>query len=154
MGFRQHFSRFAILSEDARAACGGYGPLRLSAARLGPVRSGTPRIPIGARQPSDMLTAMETAAALACIEQELKKYVHPLLSFGAREINGRVELVIDLKHKPEGIHTYYLEIHPRDLASSQFPWTLQRMIFDGLHDYFIEMFVYTPQSIDNPDAPV
>lgn len=103
---------------------------------------------------SDMLTAMENAAALAQIELELKKYVHPLLSFGVREINERVELVIDLKHKPDGIHTYYLEIHPRDLASKQFPWTLQRMIFDGLHDYFIEMFVYTPQSIDNPDAPV
>jgi len=27
------------------------------------------------------------------------------------------------------------------------------MIFEGLHDYFVEMFVYTPQSIDNPDAP-
>jgi len=101
-----------------------------------------------------MLTAMEPGESLARIEQELKKYVHPLLAFGVREINGRVELVIDLKHKPDGIHTYYLEIHPRDLASSQFPWTLQRMIFDGLHDYFIEMFVYTPQSIDNPDAPV
>lgn len=88
------------------------------------------------------------------VREELKKYVHPLLDFSAREHNGKVELVIDLKYKPEGIHTYYLELHPRDLASTQFPWTLQRLIFDGLHDYFIEMFVYTPQSTDNPAARV
>ncbi len=24
------------------------------------------------------------------------------------------------------------------------------MIFEGLHDYFVEMFEYTPQSLDNP----
>ena len=94
-----------------------------------------------------MLTAMD---AMARVREELKKYVHPLLEFSAHEHEGRLELVIDLKNKPAGIHTYYLELHPRDLASTQFPWTLQRLIFDGLHDYFIEMFVYTPQSTDNP----
>ena len=88
------------------------------------------------------------------VQRELKKYAHPLLYFSVREQNDRLELVIDLKDKPPDIHTYYLEIHPRELESKQFPWTLQRMIFDGLHDYFIEMFVYTPQSRDNPDAPV
>ena len=98
-----------------------------------------------------MLAAME---AIEKVRQELKKYVHPLLDISVREQNDRLELVIDLKNKPPEIHTYYLDIHPRDLESAQFPWTLQRMIFDGLHDYFIEMFVYTPQSRDNPDAPV
>ena len=97
-----------------------------------------------------MLTLM---SALEKVEHELKRYVHPLLDFSARENHGSVELVIDLKHKPDGIHTYYLPLHPRDLESPQFPWTLQRLIFDGLHDYFIEMFVYTPQSRDNPSSP-
>ncbi len=99
-------------------------------------------------------TMSENAEALAKIETELKKYAHPLLNFSARETEGgRIELVIDLKDKPADIHTYRLEIHPRDLEHTQFAWTLQRMIFEGLHDYFVEMFVYTPQSIDNPDAP-
>jgi hypothetical protein len=102
------------------------------------------------QKPSAMLTPMEPTEK---VRYELKKYVHPLLDFSVREQNGRVELVINLKNKPPDIHTYYLEIHPRDLENTQFPWTLQRMIFDGLHDYFIEMFVYTPQSLDNPDAP-
>ena len=91
--------------------------------------------------------------ALEKVQSELKKSVPPLLDFSVRDNAGTVELVIDLKNKPPDIHTYYLPIHPRDLESTQFPWTLQRMIFDGLHDYFVEMFVYTPQSIDNPDAP-
>ncbi len=91
---------------------------------------------------------------LAAVREELKKYSHPLLRFGARETEaGRIELVIDLKEKPASIHTYYLEIHPRDLAHAQFRWILQRMIFEGLHDYFVEMFVYTPQSLDNPASP-
>ena len=91
------------------------------------------------------------AAALAAVRAELAKYSHPLLDFGVRETAaGRVELVIDLKLKPANIHTYYLEIHPRDLEHSQFRWILQRMIYEGLHDYFVEMFEYTPQNLDNP----
>ena len=94
------------------------------------------------------------AQALAAVREELEKYSHPLLLFDVRKTpGGRVELVIDLKEKPAGIHTYYLEIHPRDLAHTQFRWILQRMIFEGLHDYFVEMFEYTPQSLDNPASP-
>ena len=91
---------------------------------------------------------------LDAIRMELEKYSHPLLRFDVRQTEaGRIELVIDLKDKPANIHTYYLEIHPRDLAHAQFRWILQRMIFEGLHDYFVEMFEYTPQSLDNPAAP-
>ena len=94
------------------------------------------------------------ADALAAVREELRKYSHPLLDFGVRETpGGRIELVIDLRNKPSNIHTYYLEIHPRDLQHTQFRWILQRMIFEGLHDYFVEMFEYTPQSIDNPAGP-
>lgn len=97
---------------------------------------------------------LEVVSGLEKVRRELERYSHPLLDFSAREREGTLELIIELKNKPDGIHTYYLEIHPRDLANTQFPWTLQRMIFDGLHDYFIEMFVYTPQSLDNPVPPV
>ena len=87
------------------------------------------------------------------MREELAKYSHPLLHFDVRETPmSRIELVIDLKEKPASIHTYYLEIHSRDLEHPQFRWILQRMIFEGLHDYFVEMFEYTPQSLDNPAA--
>ncbi len=96
----------------------------------------------------------EQSDQLVAVRKELAKYRHPLLVFDVRKTAaGRVELVIDLKEKPPDIHTYYLEIHPRDLSHSQFRWILQRMIFEGLHDYFVEMFEYTPQSIDNPAGP-
>ena len=98
-----------------------------------------------------MLAAMDS---LEKVQLELKKYLHPLLNFFVRDNNGVIELVIDLKHKPPGIHTYYLPLHPRDLDSAQLSWTLQRLLFDGLHDYFIEMFIYTPQSRDNPENSV
>lgn len=92
--------------------------------------------------------------ALRAVREELRKYAHPLLLFDARETaGGRIELVIDLRDKPAHVHTYYLEMHPRDLAHPQFRWILQRMIFEGLHDYFVEMFEYTPQSLDNPAGP-
>jgi hypothetical protein len=76
---------------------------------------------------------------------ELRRYEHPLVEFSARERNGQIELVIECRAKSLGLHTYYLPLHPRDFESAQFPWTLQRLLYDGLHDYIVEMFVRTPQ---------
>ena len=80
--------------------------------------------------------------------EQTRRYDHPLLEFSAREKNGRVELVIECKVKSLGLHTYYLELHPRDFESPQFPWTFQRLLYDGMNDYVVEMFTRTPQSRD------
>ena len=80
------------------------------------------------------------------VEAELARYSHALLKFSARERNGAVELVIELREPREGIHTYYAPIHPRDIEHPQFPWTLQRYLYDCMHDYLVEMFTLTPQS--------
>ncbi len=79
------------------------------------------------------------------VRRELARYEHPLFDFSAREKDGKVELVIDCKIKTLGLHTYYLELHPRDFESAQFPWTLQRLLYDGMNDYVVEMFIRTPQ---------
>lgn len=55
------------------------------------------------------------------------------------ENNGAVEILVDLENSTVPVHTYVLTIHP------QFTWHLQRQLYDGLHDYFIEMFTRTPQ---------
>ena len=73
-------------------------------------------------------------------------YEHALVDFSAREKNGAIELVIELKNRDLGLHTYYAPLHPRDIDHSQFPWTLQRYLYDCLHDYVVEMFIRTPQS--------
>ena len=88
--------------------------------------------------------------SLQKVLDHLQLYEHPLLAFSARDNNGAVEIVIDLKNSTVPVHTYVLPIHSRDLDHPQFAWHLQRQIYDGLHDYFIEMFIRTPQDRDNP----
>ena len=84
--------------------------------------------------------------ALAKVRAELGHYDHPLMDFSAREKDGAIELVIELRNKDLGLHTYYAPLHARDIGHPQFPWTLQRYLYDCLHDYLIEMFRRTPQS--------
>jgi hypothetical protein len=79
------------------------------------------------------------------VRDHLRLYDHPLLAFSARDSNGNIEILIDLKNPFPGAHTYVFMIHPRDLESPQFAWQLQRQLYDALHDYFIEMFISTPQ---------
>ncbi|MGH9554664.1 MAG: hypothetical protein ACRD2Y_02470 [Terriglobales bacterium] len=77
--------------------------------------------------------------------EQLQRYEHPLLIFDAREKGEGVEVVIRFTDPAVKIHTYYFELHPRDLDHSNFPWTFQRQLYDCLHDYLVEMFTKTPQ---------
>ena len=81
------------------------------------------------------------------VKAELGKYEHPLLRFDARENGGKVEVVIDFRDPAVPVHTYYFELHPRDVESPQFEWAFQRQLYDCLHDYLVEMFTKTPQSV-------
>ncbi len=88
---------------------------------------------------------MSDSGSLQKVVDHLRLYDHPLLAFSAREINGVIEILIDLKNSTVLVHTYALAIHPRDLDHPQFAWHLQHQLYDGLHDYFIEQFTRTPQ---------
>ena len=77
---------------------------------------------------------------------QLRLYEHPLLDFDARSKGEAVEVIIKFKNPDIPVHTYYFDLHPRDLDHSQFEWTFQRQLFDCLHDYLIEMFTRTPQN--------
>ena len=88
---------------------------------------------------------MSDSPQLSKVLDHLRLYEHPLLNFSARETNGHIEILIDLKNPVLPVHTYAFLIHPRDLDSPQFAWQLQRQLYDALHDYFIEMFIRTPQ---------
>ncbi|MGA1985128.1 MAG: hypothetical protein ABSG72_02575 [Candidatus Sulfotelmatobacter sp.] len=76
---------------------------------------------------------------------QLRLYEHPLLDFSARAKGEGVEVIIEFKDKTIPVHTYYFDLHPRDLDHPQFEWGFQRQLFDALHDYFMEMFIRTPQ---------
>jgi hypothetical protein len=92
------------------------------------------------------------SSSLRKVRDHLQLYDHPLLAFSARENDGVIEVLIDLKNSTVPVHTYVLKIHPRDLDHSQFKWHLQRQLYDGLHDYFIEMFTRTPQDRTVPTS--
>ena len=84
--------------------------------------------------------------ALERVKQELAKYEHPLLAFDARAQGEAVQVIIEFRKPAVPVHTYYFDLHPRDLESPQFEWTFQRQLYDCLHDYLVEMFTRTPQS--------
>jgi hypothetical protein len=77
---------------------------------------------------------------------QLRLYEHPLLDFSARAKGEGVEVIIQFRNSPVSVHTYYFDLHPRDLDHAQFEWSFQRQLFDCLHDYIIEMFTRTPQN--------
>jgi hypothetical protein len=80
------------------------------------------------------------------VRAQLRQYEHPILDFGARQKGEAVEVIINFKDANIPVHTYYFELHPRDLDHPQFEWSFQRQLYDCLHDYLIEMFVRTPQN--------
>lgn len=79
------------------------------------------------------------------VRQQLRLYEHPLVTFDARAKAEGVELLIRPRFNEPPLHTYSFDLHPRDLDDPQFEWTFQRLLFDCLHDYLVEMFIRTPQ---------
>jgi hypothetical protein len=86
-----------------------------------------------------------TSDRLARVQQQLRLYEHPLVEFDARNKGESVEVIIRPRFTEPPVHTYYFEMHPRDLDDLQFEWAFQRQLFDCLHDYLVEMFTRTPQ---------
>ncbi len=80
------------------------------------------------------------------VREEISKYEHPLFTFEARDKNGDVVLVIRSQipdvHSPE----YKIVLNDRDLQSSQFPWTFQKLLYDCLTDYIVELFTRSPMT--------
>jgi hypothetical protein len=81
------------------------------------------------------------------VKEQLRLYEHPLLGFvDARLKDDAVEVIIQFENSPVPVHTYYFDLHARDLDHPQFEWQFQRQLYDSLHDYLIEMFTRTPQN--------
>jgi hypothetical protein len=86
-----------------------------------------------------------TNPRLERVLEQLKLYEHPVLTFGAHAKDDGVEVTIHFKDPNLPVHTYVFEMHPRDLDAPNFEWAFQRQLYDCLHDYFVEMFISTPQ---------
>jgi hypothetical protein len=83
---------------------------------------------------------------LRAVLDVLSQFEHPLLDFSARTHGDGIQLIINARNVTVPVHTYYFDLHPRDLDHPQLPWTLQRQLYDCLHDYFIEMFIRAPHT--------
>jgi hypothetical protein len=82
------------------------------------------------------------------VRQELARYEHPLFEFEAHPAGENVEVQIRFKPAEPEVHVYVLQLRPREIEQSQFPWSFQKQLYDCLHDYVIEMFTCNPQRQD------
>lgn len=78
------------------------------------------------------------------LRQELAEYEHPFFDFEAREKGDAVELVIRSKVPNVLSPEYHLTLSERDIQNSQFRWTLQKLLYDSLTDYVVELFTKNP----------
>jgi hypothetical protein len=78
------------------------------------------------------------------VRDELTQYAHPFFEFEARQKDDGVEMLIRSKvpnvHSPE----YRITLNDRDIQSSQFHWTFQKLLYDCLNDYVVELFTKNP----------
>ena len=82
------------------------------------------------------------------VRAELARYEHPLFQFGARPAKDGVEIEIRFSPAEPQVHVYTFLLREREIEHAQFPWMLQKQLYDCLHDYVIEMFTRNPQRRD------
>ena len=80
------------------------------------------------------------------VQEEIEKYEHPFFRFEAQEKADGVELLIHSRIPDVLSPTYRITFHERDLQSSQFPWTFQKLLYDCLTDYVVELFTRSPMT--------
>ena len=51
---------------------------------------------------------------------------------------------IDLREGLGVEHHYEISLHEREIENRQFSWTFQKMLYDCLHDFVVEMFERNP----------
>ncbi len=79
------------------------------------------------------------------VEKELARYEHPLFRFSTERTSSGVRLLIDLREGLGAEHHYEISLHEREIENRQFPWTFQKLLYDCLHDFVVEMFEKNPQ---------
>ena len=84
--------------------------------------------------------------ALQKVLEEIQRYEHPFFDFAAREKDDGVELCIRSKLPDVLSPEYRITFSERDLKSTQFPWTFQKLLYDCLTDYIVELFTKSPTS--------
>src|SRR5438477_2336373 len=66
------------------------------------------------------------------VREELAKYEHPFFDFDAREKGEGVEMLIRSRVPNVLSPEYRITLNERDVQSSQFQWTFQKLLYDCL----------------------
>ena len=83
---------------------------------------------------------------LETVTEEIAKYEHPFFEFSAAPKGDEVELCIRSRIPGVLSPAYRIAFSERDLKSSQFPWTFQRLLYSCLTDYIVELFTKAPMT--------
>ena len=78
------------------------------------------------------------------VQEELEKYEHPFFDFEAREKDDAVEMVIRSRVPNVLSPEYRITLNERDIQSTQFQWSFQKLLYDCLTDYVVELFTKNP----------
>jgi hypothetical protein len=87
----------------------------------------------------------DAASLVETVERELARYEHPLFRFSSQPAGSAVLLVIELREGLGVEHHYEITLQEREIEDRQFPWSFQRLLYDCLHDFVVEMFERNPQ---------
>jgi len=89
---------------------------------------------------------MDPMTPMEVVSEELAKYEHPFFDFTAHPKDNGVELCIRSKIPGVLSPEYRITFSERDLKSTQFPWTFQRLLYNCLTDYVVELFTRSPMT--------
>ena len=78
------------------------------------------------------------------VREELVQYEHPFFDFEAREKGEDVEMVIRSRVPNVLSPEYRIALKERDIENSQFRLTFQKLLYDCLTDYVVELFTKSP----------
>ena len=83
---------------------------------------------------------------LETVIEEISRYEHPFFEFSATAAGEDVELCIHSKIPNVLSPAYRITFSERDLKSTQFPWTFQKLLYACLTDYVVELFTKSPMT--------
>jgi hypothetical protein len=85
---------------------------------------------------------------LELVTEQLAKYEHPHFDFTAIPGPNGMDVELQIRSKIADVNAplYRITLSERDLRSSQFPWTFQRLLYNCLTDYVVELFWRSPMT--------
>lgn len=84
------------------------------------------------------------------VKKELGRYEQPLFRFSTEARGSSVLLAINLREGLGVEHRHEITLHEREIENPQFPWTFQKLLYDCLHEFIVEMFERNPQMRTTP----